>query len=253
MKIMSWNVNGIRACVKKNFFESIEQLAPDLLCLQEIKAMEHDLEDHICNPNGYFAIWHPAQKKGYSGVAILTKIKPSNVVIGMGNEKFDSEGRVLQADFDDLSIFSVYFPNGQRDEERLQYKLDFYDAFFTHCDTLLASGKKLVICGDYNTAHYPIDLARPKENEKTSGFLPIEREWLDNIVARGYVDTFREFNKSPEQYTWWSYRANARRNNVGWRIDYVFVDQSLISAVKNAEIFPDIHGSDHCPVSITID
>ncbi|MBT5855882.1 exodeoxyribonuclease III [bacterium] len=253
MKIISWNVNGIRACHKKGFSEFLETEAPDVLCLQETKANVEDLDEHIVRPSGYHSAWFSASsKKGYSGVAIFTKDKPQNIVEGFGIEKYDREGRVLMADYGDFAVFSVYFPNGQMNEDRLIYKLDFYNDFFAHCNDLRDQGKHLIITGDYNTAHHPIDLARPKENESTSGFMPIEREWMDKLEQQGYVDTFREFNKDPEEYSWWSYRTRARERNVGWRIDYCFVDQAFLPQVTNAFILQGQHGSDHCPVGIEI-
>ena len=254
MDIVSWNVNGIRACVKKgNFFEYLETYNPDILCVQEIKATVDQLEDHVLNPTGYHSAWFPAQRPGYSGVAIFSKHKPINVVEGFGVERFDAEGRVLSMEFDNFIVFSVYFPNGQMNEDRLAYKLDFYEKFFEYCNDLRDQGKHLIITGDYNTAHTEIDLANPKQNETVSGFLPIEREWLDTIIDEyNYVDTFREFNSEPEQYSWWTYRFGARSRNVGWRIDYCFVDKAFLPKVKNAYINQEVMGSDHCPVGVTI-
>ena len=193
-----------------------------------------------------------AEKKGYSGTTVLTKTGPENIIHGFGNPKFDNEGRVVMAQYEKFIVFSVYFPNGQKNDERLAYKLDFYRAFFDYCEELRKEGHSLIICGDYNTAHTEIDLANPKQNEKTSGFLPIEREWLDRIVEMGYIDTFREFHPEPEQYSWWSYRTRARDRNIGWRIDYVFITE-LKPHLKEAFILSDVMGSDHCPVGITLD
>lgn len=251
--IVSWNVNGIRACANKGFLDYLQTYSPDILCIQEIKALESDLVDHLAVPSGYHSVWVSAEKKGYSGVAILSKEKPINIVTGIGIPKFDSEGRVVMAEFENFCVFSVYFPNGQRGDDRLQYKGEFYQAFFDYCDEMRQLGKRLIICGDYNTAHTAIDLARPKENEGISGFLPIEREWMDAVVARGYVDTFRKLNSEPKQYSWWSYRANARQNNVGWRIDYVFVSDDLMPQVSEVFIQQSVMGSDHCPVGIRIE
>ncbi|RAP32775.1 exodeoxyribonuclease III [Candidatus Marinamargulisbacteria bacterium SCGC AG-439-L15] len=252
MKIISWNVNGIRACVKKGFLEYLKNSQVDMICLQETKIAIEDLDDLIKDPPGYYGIWHSAERKGYSGTAILTKHKPLSVTEGFGNPKYDCEGRVTMAEYDDFYLFSVYFPNGQKDETRLQYKLEFYRDFFEYCEDLRTTGKGLVICGDYNTAHYPIDLARPKENEGTSGFLPIERDWMDKIVKMGYVDTFRLFNQDPNNYSWWSYRTRARERNIGWRIDYTFVNDTFKDKVSSAFIDAEILGSDHCPVGITL-
>jgi len=252
IKIVSWNVNGYRACMGKGFFDYLNEEDPDILCLQETKANVSDLEDHHANPSGYHAIWHSAQKKGYSGTAIFTKKKPKWVSEGFGNPKYDCEGRVTMAEFDRFIVFSVYFPNGQRDEERLDYKLSFYKDFFKYLNELKKEGKQLIITGDYNTAHTEIDLANPKENETTSGFLPIERDWMDKVIGYGYADTFRHFHKQPHEYSWWSYRSRARERNVGWRIDYVFVNQELLPKVESAFIRQDVHGSDHCPVGIIL-
>lgn len=253
MKLISWNVNGIRACAKKGFLTFLKEESPDILCLQETKALETDLEEGLVQPSGYHTEWFSAEKKGYSGVAIFTKSKPINIVKGFGIEKYDREGRVIQAEYDDFHLFSVYFPNGQKNEERLLYKLDFYKDFFDYCADLRTQGKPLIICGDYNTAHHAIDLARPKENETTSGFMPIEREWMDRITQDGYVDTFRHFNPSKaDEYSWWSYRTKARERNIGWRIDYFFVTEAFKPRLKNAFIRQDIEGSDHCPVGIEL-
>jgi len=253
MKLVSWNVNGIRACVKKGAFgEYLEKHDPDMLCIQESKAQVSDLPDEILNPSGYHGIWHSGERKGYSGVAILTKEKPINVVEGMGNPKYDKEGRVVMADYGDFCLFSVYFPNGQRDQERLQYKLDFYKDFFDYCNDLRSQGKHLIISGDYNTAHKEIDLARPRENANTSGFMQIERDWIDQIVDWGYTDTFREFNQDPDEYSWWNMRTRARDRNVGWRIDYFFANQEFMPNIKQAFIQQDVLGSDHCPVGIEL-
>ena len=252
MNIISWNVNGIRACLKKGFMEFLSNHSPDVLFLQETKVAESDLPDEVREPFGYQSQWHSAQKKGYSGVALLTKKSPSNVIIGFGNDRFDCEGRVIQAEFDDLMVIGVYFPNGQRDDERLLYKLDFYSEFFKYCEELRSIGKKVIVCGDFNTAHTPIDLARPKENEQTSGFMPIEREWISELVRRGYVDVYRKQFPNDEKYSWWSYRAGAREKNVGWRIDYFMVTENFSDQVKNSFILNDVYGSDHCPVGITL-
>ncbi len=252
MKIISWNVNGIRACVKKGFLDYLQLEAPDMICLQETKALPEDLEDHILNPIGYHGIWHSAEKKGYSGVAILTKKKPSIVHCGLGIAKFDREGRVIIAQYDSFVLFSVYFPNGQMSEDRLQYKLEFYKELFDVANDYVARGMNVVICGDYNTAHKAIDLANPRENENYSGFLPIEREWMDRIIGFGYVDTFRAFHSEPDQYSWWTYRVNARARNIGWRIDYVCVNGDFMPHVATSFIQPEVMGSDHCPVGVTI-
>ncbi len=251
LRLVSWNVNGIRAVVRKGALKTyLDLYEPDIICLQETKARPEDLPDEVLNPSGYHGIWYSALRKGYSGVAILTKKKPIRVQEGFGIEKFDVEGRVVMAEYEDFILFSVYFPNGQRDDGRLQYKLEFYQCFFDHCEELRKSGKPVVICGDYNTAHKEIDLSRPKENEKESGFLPVERAWMDRIVEMGYVDTFRYFNQNPNEYTWWSMQTRARERNIGWRIDYFFTTSDFVPRLKNAFIHQDAYGSDHCPVGI---
>lgn len=252
MKIASWNVNGIRACAKKDFFDYLEQGSPDILCLQETKANTENLPPELINPMGYHSIYHAAEKPGYSGVALFTKLKPKTVLEGFGIPRYDREGRVIIAEYDQFFVLGVYFPNGQRDELRLEYKLEFYKDLFDYCDKLKSEGKHIIICGDYNTAHTEIDLANPKENENYSGFLPIERAWLDKIIEMGYVDTFRHFNKEPNQYTWWTYRFQARKRNIGWRIDYIFTDDRLLPHIQNAYIEPQYKGSDHCPVAIEL-
>jgi exodeoxyribonuclease-3 len=253
MKLISWNVNGIRAAVRKGTLQDyLERISPDIVCLQETKARPEDLPDEVLNPSGYYGIWHSALKKGYSGVAILTKKKPIRVQEGFGVDRFDIEGRVVMAEYDTFILFSVYFPNGQRDNERLQYKLDFYTDFFEYCQDLRKSGKPLIICGDYNIAHKEIDLARPKENQTMSGFLPVERAWMDKLVDHGYVDTFRLFNPHPNQYSWWNMQTRARDRNIGWRIDYFFVTEDFVPFVKDAFIHQEVFGSDHCPVGIEI-
>lgn len=252
MKIISWNVNGIRACSKKGFREFIDSHTPDVLFIQETKCAESDLPDELRDPYGYQSVWHSAERKGYSGVAVLTKKNPDNVIVGFGIPEFDVEGRVIQAVFGDIYIIGVYFPNGQQGDDRLHYKLSFYNAFFSYCDELRQLGNKVIVCGDFNTAHTPLDLARAKENETTSGFMPIEREWISELVRRNYVDVFREKFPTLEKYSWWSYRSAARDKNIGWRIDYFMVDKPLIDQVSEAFILNDVMGSDHCPVGIVL-
>ena len=252
MKVISWNVNGIRACAKKGFKEFIDEHSPDLLFLQETKVAEADIPDELRDPYGYQSVWHSAERKGYSGVAVLSKVSPDNVIKGFGVDEFDKEGRVIQAVFDDVYYIGVYFPNGQQGAERLDYKLRFYDALFSYCDELKEMGKKVIVCGDYNTAHTPIDLARPKENQQTSGFMPIEREWVSELLRRNYVDVFREKYPDVQKYSWWSYRSAAREKNIGWRIDYFLVSSDISNQVTDSYILNDVMGSDHCPVGINI-
>lgn len=254
MKLISWNVNGIRAAQKKGFLDYLKKENPDILCVQETKAEPSQLDEALTNPDGYHVIYHScSRKKGYSGVATFSKIKPLKSSTGFGDEKFDIEGRVTETDFGNFILFNVYFPNGGMGEERLKYKLEFYEAFFNYCQKLRDQGKKLVICGDYNTAHKDIDLARPQDNRNTSGFMYIERIWIDKLIKDGYVDTFREFNKDGGNYTWWSMQTKARERNVGWRIDYFFVTPDLMPYVKNMYHTPEQLGSDHCPVILELD
>lgn len=250
MKIISWNINGIRAIEKKGFKEWLLKEAPDILGVQEIKAMEEQIPESLQNIENYHCFWNPAERKGYSGVGVFSKIEPKNVFYGFGNPEFDVEGRSIALEFDDFIFYNIYFPNGQRDEIRLRYKLAFYDAFLDHVIEKEKDGKHIIICGDVNTAHKEIDLARPKQNENVSGFLQIERDWLDKLITSGYIDTFREFSNEADRYSWWNYRTRARDRNVGWRIDYFFISENMRSRLSNAFILDDIFGSDHCPVGI---
>ncbi|MDD1763860.1 MAG: exodeoxyribonuclease III [Methanobacteriaceae archaeon] len=252
IRILSWNVNGIRAVHRKGFKKWVLEDKPDVLCLQETKATRDQFPKDIRIMDEYHLYNSEAERKGYSGVATYTRIKPEKVDHGLGIDKFDQEGRTLITDFGDFVLFNIYFPNGKMSEERLRYKLDFYDSFLDYADQLRDEGRNIVVCGDVNTAHKEIDLARPKENSKISGFLPVEREWIDRFLSHSYVDTFREFNKEPEQYTWWSYRTRARERNVGWRLDYFFVNQEFMGQVENSYILSDVMGSDHCPVGLDI-
>jgi len=252
MRILSWNVNGIRAADKKGLFDWFKKDNPNILCLQEIKAIKEQIPPHLKNTPGYNIYIKSADRMGYSGVATYTKQKPLDVKYGFGIEKFDNEGRTLITEFEDFVLFNIYFPNGKRDQERLDYKLDFYDTFLAYADNLKAEGKNIVVCGDFNTAHKEIDLAHPKENSGISGFLPVERAWIDTFIDHGYVDTFRHFNKNPNEYSWWSMRTRSREKNVGWRIDYFFVNKEFMKKVKKAFIMQDVMGSDHCPVGIEL-
>ena len=253
MKILSWNVNGIRAAIKKGLFEWIKKQDADIICLQEIKAMPDQVPPHLKNIPGYEIYWNSAERKGYSGVVTFTKHKPLDIKKGFGINRFDNEGRTLITEFSAFTLFNFYFPNGKKNQERLDYKMDFYDTFMAYADNLKAEGKNIVVCGDFNTAHKEIDLSRPKENEKISGFLPIERAWIDTFIDHGYVDTFRYFNNEPEQFTWWDLKTRARERNVGWRIDYFFSNKEFIAKIKNSFIMQDVMGSDHCPVGLEID
>jgi exodeoxyribonuclease-3 len=253
MKIITWNINGIRAIHKKGFFEYIEREQPDVLCVQETKADMEQITPDLRSPAGYEAFYHSCSvKKGYSGVATFTKIKPEATFKHIGIERFDGEGRIMATDFGEFILINVYFPNGGMSQERLKYKLDFYDAFFAFCEELRRKGRKLVICGDYNTAHYAIDLARPKENTMTSGFMMSERVKLDWLLEKKYVDTFRMFNQEGGNYTWWSMQQLSRPRNVGWRIDYHWVTEDLASSVESCIHHTNQEGSDHCPVVLHI-
>ncbi len=255
MKIISWNTNGLRATVKQGFFEPLfEKYRPDILCLQETKAEASQIPDTARNIAGYTSYFsHSKKKKGYSGVAIYTKIAPEKVVYGIDKAGEDDEGRTIVAYFKDFVLINCYFPNGGGGPERLRYKLEFYDAFLELCDKLRKRKYKIIFCGDVNTAHEAIDLARPKENEDHTGFLPIERAWMDEVVAHGYVDIYRHFYPTKKDaYTYWDMYTHARERNVGWRIDYFFVSPDLLPRVKGTKILADYYGSDHCPIEIML-
>ena len=253
LRLFSWNVNGIRAAVKKGFLEWFAGESPDVLCLQEIKAQTAQLNADLLEPPGYSTYWNPAERKGYSGVATWSKVAPRAIGRGFDVDEFDVEGRVLMTEYPWFKLFNVYFPNGGRDQTRLDFKLRFYADFLETCDTLHAQGERLIVCGDFNTAHQPIDLARPKRNQQTSGFMPQEREWIDRYLAHGFVDTFRTLHPGEaERYSWWMYMRNARARNIGWRIDYFVVSESLMPAVTGADILSDVMGSDHCPVTLEL-
>ena len=256
LKLICWNVNGLRAAMKKDFLGSFQKLDADVVALQETKLQQAQLGEDISRIPAYESYWsHCEGKKGYSGVGTYSRVAPANVRCGIGDKRCDSEGRIIEMDFGSFLFFNVYFPNGQMSEDRLQYKLDFYAKFFEYADACRKRGKSLIICGDYNTAHNEIDLANPKANANTSGFLRIERDWLDRIVARDYVDTFRHFHPDTVKYSWWTYRFKARERNIGWRIDYFFVTRDLIQKgrVKDAFIDNDILGSDHCPIGLVVE
>ncbi len=252
MKLFSFNVNGIRAIEKKGFIDWVNEVQPDILCLQEIKAMEDQLSDELKNIPGYKVIIHSAERKGYSGTAIYYKEEPIKIWTGLPNPKFNTEGRTIAMEYEDFILMNIYFPNGQKDDERLAFKMEFYDEFLNYSNELISQGKNLIVTGDYNVAHNEIDLKNPKANEKRSGFLPIERRWMDIYIENGSIDTFRYFNPDKVKYSWWSYRFNARKNNAGWRIDYFFVNNAFIDRVINTEIHNDVIGSDHCPISLEI-
>jgi exodeoxyribonuclease-3 len=253
MKIISYNVNGIRAAITKGFIEWLQHANPDVICLQEIKASEDQVPVSDFEKAGYpYQYYYPATKKGYSGVAVLSKIKPNNVVFGTGIAHMDFEGRNLRVDFDDVSVMSLYLPSGTN-SDRLDHKFMFMDDFQSYIDNLKKEIPNLVICGDYNICHQAIDIHDPIRNAKVSGFLPEERAWLDTFMKNGFIDSFRFFNKQPDQYSWWSYRAGSRGNNKGWRIDYCLVSETLKDKLKRALILPEAKHSDHCPVLVEIE
>lgn len=254
MKLLSWNVNGVRAVWKKSALASwLKEQKADVYCLQETKAEPAQLDEELKNPLGLHAEWNWGERKGYSGVATFCREKPASVERGFGMKKFDNEGRVLVTKHADITLFNIYFPNGKSGEERLKFKMDFYEAFLAVLARYRKNGDDhLVICGDVNTAHKEIDLARPKENRKTSGFLPEECAWMDKLVAAGFIDTFREFEKGGGHYSWWDMQSRARERNVGWRIDYFFISENLRPRLKKAFIQPEVMGSDHCPVGIEL-
>lgn len=255
MNIISWNTNGLRATHKQGFFFPLfTELDPDILCLQETKAEPEQLPKEVRDVQGYTSYFsHSKGKKGYSGVGIYSKIKPEKVEYGIGIPKFDDEGRILVAHYKDFILFNIYFPNGGGGPVRLAYKLEFYDAFLAYINALRKKGKKVIFCGDVNTAHEAIDLARPKENEENTGFLPEERAWIDEVITAGYIDVFRHFYPTKiGGYTYWDMKTRARERNVGWRIDYFFVTPDLLPRVKDVRILNHIYGSDHCPVLLDL-
>jgi exodeoxyribonuclease III len=255
MRLLSWNVNGLRAAEKKGFLDLVRKWDVDILGIQETKLQEPQIskELHALADEGYFSYWDFAKRPGYSGVAAFSKHQPEAFSAGLGIEKFDVEGRVVRLDFSTFTYFTIYFPNGGRGPERVEYKLDFYAEFLKQAKHIEKQGKGVIFCGDINTAHTEIDLARPKENQKVSGFLPEERAWVQKFIDAGFIDTFREFDKEGSNYTWWDMKSGARARNVGWRIDYFFISKNLLPKLQSAFIWPDILGSDHAPVGIDID
>ncbi len=250
MKIITWNINGIRAALGKNALNWAFKQKPDLLCLQEVKAREEQLNEEQRSQLKMPFVWNAAQRPGYSGTATFFKKTPDEIVTGMGAEEFDVEGRVIQTVQNGFRLFNIYFPNGQRGRDRVEYKLAFYQHLLKLCDSLHKKGEQLVITGDFNTAHQPIDLKNPEENETTSGFLPEEREWVQKFLEHGFVDAYRSLYPEKVQYTWWTYRFAARQRGIGWRIDYFLVSESLMPRVKDVIIHEEITGSDHCPVEL---
>jgi exodeoxyribonuclease-3 len=253
VKILTYNVNGIRAALRKDFASWLKATNPDVLCLQEIKANSEQFDESIFTDLGYHCFWNSAEKKGYSGVAILTKTKPQHVEYGCGIEQIDFEGRILRADFDGFSVMSAYFPSGSSGDLRQAFKIKFLNQFQTYINTLKKDFPKLIISGDYNICHKAIDIHNPQRNKNTSGFLPEEREWMSGFIASGFVDSFRSLNPEPHNYSWWSYRTNARAKNLGWRIDYNMISKNLLAHLSRSAILSQAFHSDHCPVLVELD
>ena len=253
MKIITWNVNGIRAALGKGALDWVFAQQPDVLCLQEIKARPDQLSEEQRTHAGYEVTWNPAERPGYSGVASFYSTSPAEIEIGLSDPRFDNEGRVIRTRHPDFLLYNIYFPNGQRGRERVEYKLDFYARLLELCDSLHASGENIIITGDFNTAHMPIDLKNPRENETTSGFLPEEREWVQKFLDHGFVDAYRTLYPDRVQYTWWTYRFAARARGIGWRLDYYLVSEKLFPRVRDVIIYEDVQGSDHCPVEMVVD
>jgi exodeoxyribonuclease-3 len=252
MKVISYNVNGIRAALKKGFDEWLKKENPDIIGLQEVKSMENQIDTNIFRDLGYHVYWYPAVKKGYSGVAILSKIKAENVTFGIGMDKYDDEGRTVRADFKDFSFLNAYFPSGTTGGIRQAFKYNFLDDIYGYTQDLIKNYPSLLLSGDYNICHKAIDIHNPVANKNTSGFLPEERAWMDKFTSTGFDDSFRLLNQLPDEYSWWSYRANARANNKGWRIDYHMTSNPLSGRVKNVKILKEVKHSDHCPILVEI-
>lgn len=253
VKIVTWNVNGLRAVIRKDALRTVLSWSPDILCLQEIKARPEQLTEEQRNIPGYHLIWNPAERLGYSGVATLVREKPLEVVLGLCDPQFDIEGRSIRTRYPGFLLFNTYFPSGQRGMDRVDYKLGYYAKLLDACDSLHAAGENIIITGDFNTAHQPIDLKYPKQNQRTSGFLAEERFWVQKYLDHGFVDIYRYLYPQREQYTWWTYRLNARQRGIGWRLDYFLISKALVSRVKDVIIHDGVGGSDHCPVELEIE
>jgi len=252
-KIISYNVNGIRAALKKDWIQWVGSVDPDVICIQETKAHKEQLDLSIFDAAGYKTFWYSAEKKGYSSVAIFSKTEPDHVEYGCGIEKYDREGRIIRADYGDFSVLSCYFPSGTTGDERQAFKMDFLEDFYIYINELRKTRPNLLVSGDVNICHTSIDIHNPLRNKDTSGFKPEERDWVSKLIDAGFVDSFRELNKEPHNYTWWSYRAGARGKNLGWRIDYHFITESLLSKLKRSIILSEAVHSDHCPLLIELD
>ncbi len=253
MKFISWNVNGYRAVMKKGFMDFLSKNSPDIMAVQETKACPEQLKEDELSPHGYISFFSCAERKGYSGTALFVKKKPLKFYGGLGIKKFDCEGRIAAAEYENFHILNVYFPNGGMGPERIKYKLDFYEAFLSFIEDLRKKGKPVIFCGDVNTAHNEIDLARPRENENNTGFLRIERDWLDKLTGKGWIDAFRYLHPQKIEYTWWDYKTRARERNVGWRIDYFFLSPGCGKFLKKAGALAEVLGSDHCPLEMEAD
>lgn len=252
MKITTWNVNGIRAAINKGFIDWTKSYEKDVLCLQEIKAFPEQIPEEALNIDSYKTHINSAKRPGYSGVASFFKAEPREIRFGLGVEAFDDEGRVIRSKHENFYLYNIYFPNGQRGQDRVDFKLEFYETLLSECNQLHKQGENIIITGDFNTAHTEIDLANPKENAKTSGFLPEEREMITKYLNHGFKDAYRELYPDKVEYTWWTYRFGARRRNIGWRLDYFLVSDGLMKDVNDVIILGDVEGSDHCPVTLII-
>jgi exodeoxyribonuclease-3 len=252
VKITTWNVNGYRAILRKEALDWIPDVDPDVLCFQEVKVQLDQISEKEATIEGYDHVWNPAERKGYSGVVTFHKKLPLEVEKGIGLSKFDCEGRVIRSQYEDFYLYNIYFPNGGQGNERVPFKLEFYEELLNICDGIHEAGKNIIITGDFNTAHNEIDLANPKSNEKNTGFLPEERVWIDKYLEHGFVDAFRELYPDREDYTWWTYRFKSRERDIGWRLDYFLVSEALMERVVDVVIHNDIMGSDHCPVSLIL-
>ena len=252
VKITTWNVNGFRAILRKEALSWIPDVGSDILCFQETKLQLDQITEEQASLEGYSSVWHSAERKGYSGVVTFSKPEPVDTEKGIGIKEFDVEGRVIRSQYEDYFLYNIYFPNGGQENKRVPYKLSFYEKLLEICDRLHQDGKNIIITGDFNTAHNEIDLKNPKSNEKNTGFLPEEREWIDLYLKHGFVDAFRELHPEREEYTWWTYRFNARKNNAGWRLDYFLVSEKYMKFVEDVIIHSNIMGSDHCPVSLIL-